>query len=94
MRFSAPGLSPALVAQMSIATGLAVASHDSVQPPLATIAQILELSCHRAGFIVATAQSGYAARLSLGILPARSVTGRLGGWRGRLVREGCGVNVA
>lgn len=59
------GLNAALVALMSIATGLAVASNYYVQPLLATIAQTFELSFNQAGFIVTTAQLGYAAGLLL-----------------------------
>lgn len=60
-----PGLNSALVALMSIATGLSVACNYYVQPLLATIAQTFELSFHQAGFIVTTAQLGYAAGLLL-----------------------------
>ncbi|PLV57718.1 MFS transporter, partial [Erwinia sp. B116] len=65
MKSSTPGLSPALVALMSLATGLAVACNYYVQPLLATIAQTFDLSFHQAGFIVTTAQLGYAAGLLL-----------------------------
>lgn len=61
MKSSAPGLSPALVALMSLASGLAVASHYYVQPLLATVAQTFALSFYQAGFIVTTGQPGYAA---------------------------------
>ncbi|WP_455814134.1 MFS transporter [Pseudomonas graminis] len=50
---------------MSIATGLSVACNYYVQPLLATIAQTFDLSFHQAGFIVTTAQLGYAAGLLL-----------------------------
>lgn len=60
-----PGLNSALVALMSIATGLSVACNYYVQPLLATIAQTFGLSFHQAGFIVTTAQLGYAAGLLL-----------------------------
>ncbi|MBK4727526.1 MFS transporter [Pantoea agglomerans] len=60
-----PGLNSALVALMSIATGLSVACNYYVQPLLATIAQTFDLSFHQAGFIVTTAQLGYAAGLLL-----------------------------
>ncbi|WP_455821011.1 MFS transporter [Pseudomonas cerasi] len=50
---------------MSIATGLSVACNYYVQPLLATIAQTFGLSFHQAGFIVTTAQLGYAAGLLL-----------------------------
>ncbi|ROR05776.1 MFS transporter [Erwinia sp. JUb26] len=59
------GLNPALVALMSVATGLSVACNYYVQPLLATIAQAFDLSFHQAGFIVTTAQLGYAAGLLL-----------------------------
>jgi len=65
MKSPQPGLSPALVALMSIATGLAVASNYYVQPLLATVAQAFDLSFNQAGFIVTTAQLGYAAGLLL-----------------------------
>lgn len=58
-------LTPALVALMSVATGLSVACNYYVQPLLATIAQAFDLSFHQAGFIVTTAQLGYAAGLLL-----------------------------
>lgn len=56
-------LTPALVTLMSFATGLSVASNYYVQPLLATIAHTFGLSFHQAGFIVTTAQLGYAAGL-------------------------------
>ncbi|QGU86568.1 MFS transporter [Erwinia sorbitola] len=65
MKSPRPGLNPALVALMSIATGLSVACNYYVQPLLATIAQTFALSFHQAGFIVTTAQLGYAAGLLL-----------------------------
>lgn len=65
MKSPHPGLNPALVALMSIATGLSVACNYYVQPLLATIAHTFDLSFHQAGFIVTTAQLGYAAGLLL-----------------------------
>ena len=65
MKSPHPGLNPALVALMSIATGLSVACNYYVQPLLATIAHTFSLSFHQAGFIVTTAQLGYAAGLLL-----------------------------
>ncbi|RWR02914.1 transporter [[Pantoea] beijingensis] len=63
---SAPkGISPALVALMSIATGLSVASNYYVQPLLNTIARTFDLSVNLAGFIVTTAQLSYAVGLLL-----------------------------
>ncbi|MCP1439959.1 putative MFS family arabinose efflux permease [Erwinia persicina] len=59
------GLSSALVALMSIATGLSVASNYYVQPLLETIARAFSLSVNEAGFIVTTAQLGYAVGLLL-----------------------------
>lgn len=59
------GLSPALIALMSIATGLAVASNYYAQPLLDTIARAFAISPGQAGFIVTTAQLGYAAGLLL-----------------------------
>ncbi|MRS17350.1 MFS transporter [Enterobacteriaceae bacterium RIT691] len=56
-------LSPALIALMSVATGLAVASNYYAQPLLETIARAFELSAGQAGFIVTAAQLGYAAGL-------------------------------
>lgn len=56
-------LSPALIALMSVATGLAVASNYYAQPLLDTIAQAFSLSPNQAGFIVTAAQLGYAAGL-------------------------------
>ncbi|HEY3985421.1 MFS transporter [Cedecea sp.] len=58
-------LSPALIVLMSIATGLAVASNYYAQPLLDTIATAFSLSVNQAGFIVTTAQLGYAAGLLL-----------------------------
>lgn len=59
------GLSPALIALMSVATGLAVASNYYAQPLLDTIARAFSLSPNQAGFIVTAAQLGYAAGLLL-----------------------------
>ncbi|AIR63651.1 MFS transporter [Cedecea neteri] len=58
-------LSPALIVLMSVATGLAVASNYYAQPLLDTIANAFSLSVNQAGFIVTTAQLGYAAGLLL-----------------------------
>lgn len=57
------GLSPALIALMSVATGLSVASNYYAQPLLDTIARAFSLSPNQAGFIVTAAQLGYAAGL-------------------------------
>ncbi|MEO3990750.1 MFS transporter [Pseudocitrobacter cyperus] len=57
------GLSPALIVLMSVATGLAVASNYYAQPLLEAIARAFSLSASQAGFIVTTAQLGYAAGL-------------------------------
>lgn len=57
------GLSPALIALMSVATGLSVASNYYAQPLLDTIAHAFSLSPNQAGFIVTAAQLGYAAGL-------------------------------
>ncbi|MDX6020907.1 MFS transporter [Scandinavium sp. V105_16] len=57
------GLTPALIALMSVATGLAVASNYYAQPLLDTIARAFSLSAGQAGFIVTAAQLGYAAGL-------------------------------
>lgn len=57
------GLSPALIALMSIATGLSVASNYYAQPLLDAIARAFSLSPDLAGFIVTAAQLGYAAGL-------------------------------
>lgn len=65
MKNSAQGLSPALIALMSAATGLAVASNYYAQPLLDTIASAFSLSVNQAGFIVTAAQLGYAAGLLL-----------------------------
>jgi predicted MFS family arabinose efflux permease len=54
-----------LVTLMSIATGLAVACNYYAQPLLDTIARSFNLSVNQAGFIVTTAQLGYAAGLLL-----------------------------
>lgn len=58
-------LSPTLIVLMSVATGLAVASNYYAQPLLDTIANAFSLSVNQAGFIVTTAQLGYAAGLLL-----------------------------
>jgi predicted MFS family arabinose efflux permease len=63
MTKTAHGLSPALIALMSVATGLAVASNYYAQPLLDTIARAFSLSAGQAGFIVTAAQLGYAAGL-------------------------------
>ena len=65
MKSAPQGLSPALVALMSVATGLSVACNYYVQPLLETIARSFDLSVNQAGFIVTTAQLGYAAGLLL-----------------------------
>lgn len=63
MTKTTPGLSPALILLMSVATGLAVASNYYAQPLLDTIARAFTLSASSAGFIVTAAQLGYAAGL-------------------------------
>ncbi|HAP82199.1 MAG TPA: MFS transporter, partial [Enterobacteriaceae bacterium] len=63
MTKTSQGLSPALIALMSLATGLAVASNYYAQPLLDTIANAFDLSVNQAGFIVTAAQLGYAAGL-------------------------------
>lgn len=65
MNATRQGLTPALVMLMSVATGLCVASNYYVQPLLNTIAQQFDLSVSLAGFIVTTAQLGYACGLLL-----------------------------
>jgi predicted MFS family arabinose efflux permease len=65
MKNTAQGLSPALIALMSVATGLTVASNYYAQPLLDTIARAFSLSVNQAGFIVTAAQLGYAAGLLL-----------------------------
>lgn len=65
MKNNTHGLSPALIGLMSVATGLAVASNYYAQPLLDTIAHAFSLSVNQAGFIVTTAQLGYAAGLLL-----------------------------
>ncbi|WP_262119165.1 MFS transporter, partial [Serratia ficaria] len=62
---SPPGLSPALIVLIAIATGLAVASNYYAQPLLETIANSFSLSVNQAGFIVTAAQLGYAVGLLL-----------------------------
>ncbi|MEL5659270.1 MFS transporter, partial [Serratia ureilytica] len=56
-------LSPTLIVLMSVATGLAVASNYYAQPLLDTIARAFSLTAGQAGFIVTSAQLGYAAGL-------------------------------
>lgn len=63
MTKTTPGLSPALILLMSVATGLAVASNYYAQPLLDTIARAFNLFASSAGFIVTAAQLGYAAGL-------------------------------
>ena len=63
MTKTAHGLSPLLIALMSVATGLAVASNYYAQPLLDTIARAFAISAGEAGFIVTTAQLGYACGL-------------------------------
>jgi predicted MFS family arabinose efflux permease len=53
-------LSPGLILLMAVATGLAAASNYYAQPLLETIARAFHLSVNQAGFIVTTAQLGYA----------------------------------
>ena len=71
----AHGLSPALIALMSVATGLAVASNYYAQPLLDTIARHFSLTAGQAGFIVTAAQLGYAAGL-LFLVPLKTPTGK------------------
>lgn len=63
MTTKSQGLSPALIALMSVATGLTVASNYYAQPLLDTIACAFSLTAGQAGFIVTAAQLGYAAGL-------------------------------
>lgn len=56
-------LSPGLILLMAVATGLAAASNYYAQPLLETIARAFHLSVNQAGFIVTTAQLGYAMGL-------------------------------
>lgn len=63
MTKTSQGLSPALIALISVATGLAVASNYYAQPLLDTIARAFAISPNQAGFIVTSAQLGYAAGL-------------------------------
>lgn len=56
-------LSPGLILLMAVATGLAAASNYYAQPLLETIARAFHLSVGQAGFIVTTAQLGYAMGL-------------------------------
>lgn len=56
-------LSPGLIVLMAVATGLAAASNYYAQPLLETIARAFHLSVNQAGFIVTTAQLGYAMGL-------------------------------
>lgn len=65
MKSPQAGLTPSLVALMSMATGLSVACNHYVQPLLETVARTFHLSVNQAGFIVTTAQLGYAAGLLL-----------------------------
>ncbi|WP_239954126.1 MFS transporter [Pantoea sp. Z09] len=65
MNANRPSLTPALVLLMSLATGLSVASNYYVQPLLHTVANDFGLSVSLAGFIVTTAQLGYACGLLL-----------------------------
>ncbi|WP_338564544.1 MFS transporter [Erwinia sp. E_sp_W01_6] len=65
MKSPQAGLTPFLVALMSVATGLSVACNYYVQPLLETVARTFHLSVNQAGFIVTTAQLGYAAGLLL-----------------------------
>ncbi|WP_334158837.1 MFS transporter [Oryzomicrobium sp.] len=70
-------LSPLLVLIMAMATGLAVASNYYPQPLLPTMADELGLSATQAGFIVTTAQLGYALGLLL-IVPLGDLFERRG----------------
>ncbi|MFU9138899.1 MFS transporter [Erwinia tasmaniensis] len=65
MKSPQPVLNTPLVALMSLATGLSVACNYYVQPLLETVARTFALSVNQAGFIVTTAQLGYAAGLLL-----------------------------
>lgn len=65
MKSPQAGLTPSLVALMSVAIGLSVACNYYVQPLLETVARTFHLSVNQAGFIVTTAQLGYAAGLLL-----------------------------
>lgn len=65
MKSSQASLTPSLVLLMSVATGLSVACNYYVQPLLETVARTFALSVNQAGFIVTTAQLGYAVGLLL-----------------------------
>jgi predicted MFS family arabinose efflux permease len=65
MKSPQASLTPSLVLLMSVATGLSVACNYYVQPLLETVARTFHLSVNQAGFIVTTAQLGYAAGLLL-----------------------------
>ncbi|WP_026042878.1 MFS transporter [Pantoea sp. A4] len=77
MKATRHGLNPALVLLMSLATGLSVASNYYVQPLLSTIAHYFGLSFSLAGFIVTTAQLGYALGLLL-LVPLGDMLDRRG----------------
>jgi predicted MFS family arabinose efflux permease len=62
---SRPQLNPALIALMSFAIGLVVASNYYAQPLLNTLAAHFGVSADGAGIIVTTAQLSYAAGLLL-----------------------------
>ncbi|AOY00774.1 MFS transporter [Jeongeupia sp. USM3] len=65
MSASTAKLTPALVALMAFATGLAVASNYYAQPLLHTLAETFGVSTGTAGLIVTAAQLGYAIGLVL-----------------------------
>ncbi len=90
MTTSRPGLTPALVGLMSVATGLCVASNYYIQPLLHTIAQHFDLSVALAGFIVTTAQLGYACGLLL-LVPLGDMLERRGLIVGMIVMAAVGM---
>ncbi len=82
MNASCQTLTPALVLLMSVATGLSVVSNACLQPLLHTFARQVNLSVSSAGFIVMTAQSGYACDLRR-LMPSGDVSVRRGPIAGR-----------
>lgn len=90
MTTSRPGLTSALVALMSVATGLCVASNYYIQPLLHTIAQHFDLSVALAGFIVTSAQLGYACGLLL-LVPLGDMLERRGLIVGMMVLAAAGM---
>ncbi|GAA5784568.1 MFS transporter [Chitiniphilus shinanonensis] len=87
-----PPLTSRLVALMAFATGLTVASNYYAQPLLGTLATAFGMSEALAGFIVTTAQLGYALGLVF-LVPLGDVMERRGLIVGMTLLAACGLAI-